>query len=159
MRAHTAAICSTTACTTARGSSSSSPPSRSAPDADPPKADRLNRARVQKRLLERLAGRAFEPAIEVRAPFEVPLLEADQGLPSNRFPRMEVIVFFSPPREIRRTDRLAAGRDQHAMLPFVPVTRRVVHPIPRELVEDQERRHSRDFLQRGAEWLEMVKHA
>src|SRR5438067_212173 len=155
--ARTAATSSTTVFTTARGSSSSSRPSPSAPDADPAKTDRLNRARVQKHLLERLACRATEPAIEIRTPFEVSLFESGRDLATDHVRRVEVVVFVSPTREIRPSDRLAPGGDQHSMLPLVPVARRVIHPIPRELVEDQDWRHPRDLVQRGTEWIDMVE--
>jgi signal transduction histidine kinase len=65
----------------------------------------------------------------------------------------------APLREVGRPLRLAAGGDQHTMLALVPVARRLVHVVPCELVQDDQRREPPELVQGRAERVHVVKDA
>lgn len=64
-----------------------------------------------------------------------------------------------PVGEIRRSLRLPSGSREHAVLGLVPLDRRRVHVVPRELVQYEQRRQVRELVERGAEQLDVMENA
>ena len=72
---------------------------------------------------------------------------------------MKVVPLLPPLGEVGRARRLAARGGQRPVLPFVPVPRRFVDPLPRELVEEEQRGQPRHLVQRLTERLDVVEDA
>jgi hypothetical protein len=64
----------------------------------------------------------------------------------------------SPLVEIAGPVRLHAGRAKQSMLPLVPVLRRIVDPVPRELVHENERCELREPVEALAERTNVMEH-
>src|SRR5205823_694880 len=99
-----------------------------------------------------------EPPVEIRAPFEVPFLEARGELAPENVRSVQVDVLLLPARPVRGPDRLPAGGGERTVLRLVPVAGRLVHLLPRELVEDQDRSESCERVERRTERLDVVQH-
>ena len=65
----------------------------------------------------------------------------------------------APLVEIARAVGLGAARTQQPVLALVPVLRRLVDQVPRELVDEQERAERREFVQTFAERAHVMEHA
>src|SRR5690349_3703142 len=70
---------------------------------------------------------------------------------------MEALMAPTPLREVRRALRLAAGRGEGPMMALVPVHRRRVHVVPRELVDDEQRRERNELVESGLERMDVVQ--
>jgi len=73
--------------------------------------------------------------------------------------RVEIRVALRPLPQVARAQRLAAGRGEEPMLRLVPCARRLVDPLGRELVDEQERREPRQLVEAGAERIDMMQDA
>src|SRR6266576_3772152 len=63
----------------------------------------------------------------------------------------------APLGKVGRALRLAAGRSEDAVLRLVPLHGRIVHVVPRELVEDEHRRQPSQLVERRAEGLDVMQ--
>jgi hypothetical protein len=73
--------------------------------------------------------------------------------------RIQPRVVHAPVIEVRRTLGLGTGNTEHPVLPLVPVLRRLVDPVPRELFENENGREPRELLERGLERVDVMKDA
>ena len=92
-------------------------------------ADRGDRTRVDERLLERLARRALEPAVEVRSALEDARLVALVELAQQIVGAVQAGMVAPPLVDARRAVRLLPRGTQCAMVGLVPVLRRFVDPL------------------------------
>ena len=136
------------------------PPARSAHagTADVANSDRPDRARSDRRLLALLDVRS-EPEMEVRQPLHVALLVATVELDPERLVWMQIPVCEPPLVEARRCVRLAARGNELLMERLVPDLGRGVDVIPGELIDDQQRRESRQLVECRTEGIDVVEDA
>ena len=63
----------------------------------------------------------------------------------------------APLREIGRPLGCAPCRDEHLVLRLVPVDRGLVHMVPGELVEDEQRREPRELVERRSQRIDVME--
>ena len=91
---------------------------------------------------------------EVRHPLEVPLVVAAVELAAERRVAVQIGVLSVP---IAEGVRGATARKDDAALRLVPLGCAVVEPVPRELVEHEQRRKARQLVERSPEVVDVVE--
>jgi hypothetical protein len=72
---------------------------------------------------------------------------------------MEIGMACAPLRQIRGSLGRAPCRDEHAVLRLVPIDRGLVHVVPRELVEDENRREASELVERRSQRIDVMQNA
>src|SRR2546430_169111 len=97
--------------------------------------------------------------MEVRDPLEDALVVAcPQSVEQERV-RMQARMPPAPLVEVGRAVRLASRSAQHPVLSLVPLLPRSVDKIPRELVDEEQRRERGEMVEALVERLHVVQHA
>jgi len=89
----------------------------------------------------------------------VAFLEASVELSAEGLVRMEIGVARAPLGEVRRSFRFATRGNEQPVLRLVPVHGRLVHVVPRELVEDEQRSETGELVERRVERLDVMEDA